>query len=212
MPQFGRSWQTEESSVGQIVHCDNVAGTSPPSWPAMQPCRPRPAGNRLLRRCRPLPLKHETWQKTGSSAESLPQTIGRYTVLRKLGAGAMGVVWLAHDPNLDRDVAIKVLAVQIRDADFLKRFLREVAWRPSCITPHRVTIDDVGAEGDQAYMVMELVEGGSLEKATSPDRPMDWREVTRVIRDAALGLAAAHERAWFTAISSRRTACAPPRA
>ncbi len=123
-----------------------------------------------------------------------PATIGRYRVVRKLGAGAMGVVWLAHDPQLDRDVAIKVLPASLaKDEDYLKRFFREARLAAKLHHPNTVTVHDVGEDGDLAYMVMELVEGGSMGDAVAAEKPMDWREATRAARDAACGLAAAHQ-------------------
>ena len=140
------------------------------------------------------------------------QTIGRYTVLRELGSGAMGVVWLAHDPNLDRDVAIKVLAVRTREADFVRRFLQEARLAAKLHHANTVTVHDVGAEGDQAYMVMELVEGESLEKATAPDRPMEWREATRRSATRPWAWRQPTNWGWSTATSSPRTSCGPSRA
>jgi formylglycine-generating enzyme len=126
--------------------------------------------------------------------ESSPATIGRYTIVRKLGSGAMGVVWLAHDPDLDRNVAIKILPpAYAKDADFVKRFLREARLAAKLHHPNAVTVHDVGADAEQTYIVMELVEGGSLDLAIAGEQPMDWRDATRAIRDAAAGLAAAHE-------------------
>ena len=104
----------------------------------------------------------------------------------------MGVVWLAHDPNLDRDVAIKVLPAG-KNEMYRKRFLREARLAAKLHHQNAVTVFDAGADGDLAYIVMELVEGGSLDQSILPDGLMDWRQATRAVRDAAAGLAAAHE-------------------
>ena len=123
-----------------------------------------------------------------------PQKIGKYKIVRKLGQGAMGVVWLAHDPLLMRDVAIKVLPEEIAgDQERLKRFVREARSAARLNHPHTVTIYDIGAEDRQAYIVMELVDGGSLDDSLRLYGPLDWRAATRAVRDVAAGLAAAHE-------------------
>jgi len=129
-----------------------------------------------------------------AQAADAPQKIGKYKIVRKLGQGAMGVIWLAHDPHLTRDVAIKVLPEEIaRDAERLKRFVREARSAARLNHPNTVTIYDIGAEERQAYIVMELVDGDSLEDHLRLHGPLEWGEATRAIRDAAAGLAAAHE-------------------
>ena len=146
----------------------------------------------------------------GGGGSSPLKTIGRYAVLRKLGAGAMGVVWLAHDPHLERDVAIKVLPeAYSQDEGYVKRFLREARLAAKLHHTNTVTVHDVGTDGDLAYMVMELVEGDSLAKIIDGDQPLDWREATLAFRDAAAGLAAAHEIGLSTATSSPKTSCGP---
>ncbi|MCY2987933.1 MAG: serine/threonine-protein kinase, partial [Planctomycetota bacterium] len=81
-----------------------------------------------------------------------------------------------------------------QDVEYLKRFLGEARNAARLQHPNTVTIFQVGAKGDLAYLVMELVDGESLDKSVTPERSMEWREATRVIRDAAAGLAAAHEK------------------
>ena len=132
-------------------------------------------------------------------AVPLPETppakkIGPYTVRRRLGEGGMGEVWLAHDPSLDRDVAIKTLPPRFADnEDRLKRFLREARLAAKLHHTNTVTVYQVGQEGSLVYIAMEYVDGQSLDNAVSEGRPMPWQEATRAIRDAAAGLAAAHE-------------------
>jgi WD40 repeat protein/serine/threonine protein kinase len=106
----------------------------------------------------------------------------------------MGEVWLAHDPTLDRDVAIKVLPGEFaRDAERLGRFLREARLAARLDHVNTATVYQAGVDNGLAYIAMQYVDGGSLDKATASGRPMDWREGTRAIRDAAAGLAAAHK-------------------
>jgi predicted Zn finger-like uncharacterized protein len=123
-----------------------------------------------------------------------PAQIGPYVVRGRLGGGAMGEVWRGYDPELDREVAIKtVRAEHSADPEYLQRFLREARHAARLHHTNTARIYRVGTDGASAYIAMELVDGGSLEKAVKDRRPLDWREATRVIRDAATGLAAAHE-------------------
>ena len=106
----------------------------------------------------------------------------------------MGEVWLAHDPSLDRDVAIKTLPARFAaNEDRLKRFLREARLAAKLHHTNAVTVYSVGQEGSLVYIAMEYVDGQSLDNAVSEGRPMPWREATRAIRDAATGLEAAHQ-------------------
>jgi formylglycine-generating enzyme required for sulfatase activity len=106
----------------------------------------------------------------------------------------MGHVYLAHDPHLDRDVAIKVLPREFAaDEERVNRFLREARLAAKIQHPNTVIIHQVAVEDGLASIVMELLDGGSLEEIIAERGPMPWREATRAIRDAAAGLAAAHE-------------------
>ena len=106
----------------------------------------------------------------------------------------MGHVYLAHDPNLDRDVAIKVLPRELTaDKERVSRFLREARLAARVRHPNTVEIHQVAVEAGLASIVMELVDGGSLEEIVAKRGAMPWREATRAIRDAAAGLGAAHE-------------------
>ena len=92
------------------------------------------------------------------------QQIGHYVVRRKLGEGAMGEVFLAHDPTLDRDVAIKVLPPEFaKDPDRLERFLREARAAAKLDHPNTVTVYQAGADADRAFLVMHFVDGGAWD-------------------------------------------------
>jgi formylglycine-generating enzyme required for sulfatase activity/serine/threonine protein kinase len=123
----------------------------------------------------------------------LPARIGQYQIKRLLGAGAMGRVYLAYDPHLDRDVAIKVLSRELSDDERGGRFLREARLAAKIQHPNTVVIHQVMVEEGLASIVMELLEGGSLEDTVHKHGAMPWREASRTIRDAAAGLGAAHE-------------------
>ena len=131
---------------------------------------------------------------------------GRYVVERPLGAGAMGIVYAAHDPVLGRRVALKVLrreaAVSAAAAAELDaRLMREARAMAALAHPNVVPVHDAGVVGDQVYLAMELVEGQTLDRwlaarggpgARGGGRAA-WREVLAVFRDAGVGLSAAHE-------------------
>ena len=122
------------------------------------------------------------------------QRIGPYVVTRQLGQGAMGEVWLAHDASLQRQVAIKVLPRELRqDAERLRRFQREARLAAQLQHGNTVVIHHIGEEQNLLYIVMEYVAGGSLAELVERAGPLDWQTATRAIRDAAAGLAEAHE-------------------
>ncbi|MCY2994939.1 MAG: protein kinase [Planctomycetota bacterium] len=172
---------------------DETSGQTPPPSPANSGPPPLPRKSALVQPAAAEP-EAASVADLPAAERNQPAKIGSYVVRRRLGGGAMGEVWLAHDPDLQRDVAIKTLRAEHgKEPEYLKRFLREARAVAQLQHANTVTIYQVGAEGDVAYLVMELVEGGSLEKAVAPERPLEWREATRAIRDAAAGLAAAHE-------------------
>jgi len=116
--------------------------------------------------------------------------VGRYVVLQRLGAGAMGVVVAAYDPELDRKVAIKLLLPGVGGASGRTRLLREAQTLAKLSHPNVVAIHDVGTMGAQVWLAMELVEGETLRQWLAT--PRSWREVVTVMRSAGEGLAAAH--------------------
>ncbi|HEY8376510.1 MAG TPA: serine/threonine-protein kinase, partial [Nannocystis sp.] len=121
--------------------------------------------------------------------------IDRYVVLDRLGAGGMGVVFAAIDPELDRKVALKLLhpelAGSIAGGDARTRLLREAQALAKLSHPNVVTIFDVGTHGDQIWIAMEFVAGRTLRAWLAERRP-DWRELLAVMQAAGRGLAAAH--------------------
>ncbi len=117
--------------------------------------------------------------------------VGRYVLRRPVGAGAMGRVFVAHDPTLEREVALKVLHRDAEDPDLEVRLVRE-AKALGRLAPHPevITVYDAGRDGDALYIAMELVEGGTLRQWAEEKRT--WREVVAVFVRAGSGLAHAH--------------------
>jgi tetratricopeptide (TPR) repeat protein len=126
------------------------------------------------------------------------QQVGRYKVLSQLGKGAMGVVYLADDPLLNRQVAIKTIDLAIDDPsrrDFLHgRLLRDARAAASLSHPNIVGIYDVVVEGDCACIVMEYVAGEDLASYLSRNPVADSRFTVHVIRAMAAALDYTHSR------------------
>ncbi|WAM28181.1 tetratricopeptide repeat protein [Myxococcus sp. NMCA1] len=129
--------------------------------------------------------------ETHSQSLRLGARISRYVVRECLGAGAMGIVYAADDPELGRRVALKVLRPKGSQREELQqRLLREAQALARLSHPNVVTLYDVGAYGDGVFLTMELVEGTTLAEWMKELRP--WKEVLRVFLEAGKGLAAAH--------------------
>jgi tRNA A-37 threonylcarbamoyl transferase component Bud32 len=126
--------------------------------------------------------------------ESMPATIGGYSVLKIIGQGGMGRVYLARDERLDRDVAIKVLhPSRARDRAARLRFLREGRAAAAVEHPHVMTIHQVGEENDLPFIVMQRLDGCTLTEYRERTGRVPVAEALRIGREAAEGLAAAHK-------------------
>jgi serine/threonine protein kinase len=146
----------------------------------------------------PLPRKsRSTAGTTDTQQSSLPEAIGRYVVYSQIGAGAMGTVYRAHDPQLDRLVAVKVPKmdkVSQDKAKFTERFLREARHAASVRHPHICPIYDAGQHDGQPYVVMAYVEGEPLDTRLSRiERFDDVRQAVRLAIQVAEALAAVHD-------------------
>ena len=122
--------------------------------------------------------------------------LGRYRIIAELGRGAMGVVYRAEDPMLDRTVAIKtiLLAADSTDrAEYEARFYQEAKAAGRLSHPGIITIHDIGREGDMAYMAMEMLEGTDLRTRMSQGR-IPVPHAIDIAEQVAEGLAFAHER------------------
>jgi serine/threonine protein kinase len=124
-----------------------------------------------------------------------PQTIGRYELLHRLGEGGMGVVYAAHDPDLGRRVALKLLRRAPDDSDgderaVQARLQREAHAMARLNHANVIIVHDVGTYRDGVFIAMELVEGETLRRWLATPRP--WREVLELFLRAGRGLEAAH--------------------
>ena len=120
--------------------------------------------------------------------------LGRYRLDRALGSGGMAIVYLAHDRELDRVVAVKRLADNLsHDRSFRDRFLREAQLAAPLSHPNVVRVYDFGHDPDgRPFIVMEYVEGGSLAETLARDGALSPARVVAVARDCCAGLAYAH--------------------
>jgi tetratricopeptide (TPR) repeat protein len=126
-------------------------------------------------------------------------SVGRYVVLSTIGAGGMGIVFKAYDPELDRKVALKIVRAD-RPSEGpdgrgpgagQARLVREAKVMARLSHPNVVSVYDAGTFGDRVFLAMELVDGLTLTEWLS-DEPRDGRDVLRVFLEAGRGLAAAH--------------------
>jgi tetratricopeptide (TPR) repeat protein/predicted Ser/Thr protein kinase len=132
----------------------------------------------------------------GSASEagelSRGATCGRYVVLARLGAGGMGVVYAAYDPELDRKVALKLLHASAGRGDEARaRLMREAQALAKLSHPNIVAIHDVGTVRDRVWIAMEFVTGSTLRTWVAA-APRSWQDVIEVVAAAGHGLAAAH--------------------
>ncbi|MBS1825159.1 MAG: serine/threonine protein kinase [Acidobacteria bacterium] len=123
--------------------------------------------------------------------------IGRYRVIREIGRGAMGVVYLAEDPAIGRTVAIKTIRLSEAASEEERKFLRDRLFREARSAgilshPGIVTIYDIYEEDNVCYVFMEYVDGPTLEKMMHGDTPLDGKTVLHVLEETAAALDYAH--------------------
>ena len=126
------------------------------------------------------------------SSAARPRIVGRYQLDRRIGGGGMGEVWAAWDPQLRRDVAIKLVKPErTDDGRERERLLREARALARLTHPNVLAVYDVGEVDGEVFIATELVAGDTL--ASRGGANADWRELARLYAQAARGLAAAHE-------------------
>lgn len=119
--------------------------------------------------------------------------LGRYDIERVIGAGGMGIVLKAHDSELNRPVAVKMLASHLAHVGAAReRFAREGRAAAAVVHEHVVAIYNVESDGEAPFLVMQYVPGQSLQARVDADGPLAVEEILRIGMQAASGLAAAH--------------------
>ena len=126
------------------------------------------------------------------AAGSSPQRLGRFEVYEKLGGGAFGVVFRAFDPQLEREVALKVPRPgTLDDAEAVERFLREAKAAAKLRHPNIVPIYDAGRDGEQYYIASAFISGHPLDKAVEAGA-VEPRRAARIVRELAEAFDYAH--------------------
>jgi serine/threonine protein kinase len=126
--------------------------------------------------------------------EADPPRVGPYVVDRRLGAGGMGTVYLAHHEQTGMQAAVKVLAPSLaREEGLVARFVREIDALRKLKNPHVVELFDQGVDGDMHYYAMEYVEGETLTARLRRDKRIPWREVVDLSIQICVALKAAHD-------------------
>jgi len=125
--------------------------------------------------------------------------LGRFEIIREIGKGAMGQVFLANDPKIERNVAIKTIVLppgtsEEEARETSQRFLREAQAAGKLLHPNIVTIFDVGEADGLAYIAMEYVRGHHLSEFASPERLLPVATVLDLVSRAADALDYAHRR------------------
>ena len=125
-------------------------------------------------------------------------SFGRFHILRQLGAGAMGEVYLAEDPRIERRIAIKTIllaaAEEVGEEELRARFAREAKAAGRIVHPHVVTLFEAGESEGIFFLAFEHVGGADLATRMRRPPPLTLGEAVRIGRQAASGLAAAHRR------------------
>ena len=126
------------------------------------------------------------------SSSSYPAAIGRYQVVRLIGRGGMGEVYLARDPVLDRNVAVKLISEDVDTARSRQRLVQEARAAGRLHHPNIVTVFDAGEHDDQPFIAMEFVRGETLGRLIRRQASMPLGRRLELVEHACAGLAHAH--------------------
>ncbi len=183
-PGCGQVYHVPEEKVGRATRCArcHTRFTAGPAAETMHVRAVRPAA----------PTHAADPPATAPPSGKLPPRVGRFEVRRALGAGAFGTVYLARDPQLDRDVALKVPHPAVtQDAKRTERFLREAKAAAGLRHPHIVPLYDAGEDGGLIYLAYAFIEGSTLAEAIEEER-FEPRQAAEIVRGLAEALAYAH--------------------
>lgn len=142
--------------------------------------------------------EHTRTTASQGSANDPPAMLGRYKVLKELGRGSMGVVYLGKDPTIQRFVAIKTMQLDAIDEvdklqDVKARFFREAESTGRLSHPNIVTIFDAGEEHDLGYIAMELLQGTTLKEWSRKPNLMPFPKVVSILATVADAMDHAHQ-------------------
>ena len=122
----------------------------------------------------------------------IPSRIGNFEVLSQISSGGMGSVYLGRDPELGRQVAIKVIREEVRDQEVLDRFFREARAAAALRHPNIITVYASGQHDHQPYMAMEFVDGESLAEIIRARRTLPLSDKISYLEQICAGLHFAH--------------------
>ena len=139
------------------------------------------------------PAHDQAWRSANPTP--IKRSIGRYQLLDLLGAGAMGTVYRGKDPDLGRDVAVKLMSPAVSaDPQLRDRFHREAQTAGSLQHPNIITIYEFGEVGDQLYIAMEYVAGHDLTEVITASDSLNLLAKLGIGLDVLAGLEYAHAR------------------
>src|SRR2546426_12846297 len=125
----------------------------------------------------------------------MPDKIGKYQVIERIGRGGMGMIYKAHDPVLDRAVALKVISTEIEVTDELRaRFFREAQACARLSHPNIVTVFDMGEDEGRFFIVMEFLEGQELRNVIAKGKALPLEDKLSIIVQMCSGLHYAHQK------------------
>ena len=125
----------------------------------------------------------------------MPETVGKYEIVERIGRGGMGLVYKARDPILDRFVALKVISTDADITEELRaRFFREAQACARLSHPNIVTVYDMGEHEGRLFFVMELLEGDELRKLIAQRKALTLQDKLSIMMQVCDGLHYAHER------------------
>jgi predicted Ser/Thr protein kinase len=124
-----------------------------------------------------------------------PEKIGKYQILGRIGRGGMGTIFKAHDPVLNRPVALKVISTEVEVTDEIRaRFFREAQACARLSHPNIVTVYDMGEDDGRLFIVMELLEGVELRRLIADRTPLAIEDKLSILGQVCSGLYYAHQR------------------
>jgi WD40 repeat protein len=196
-PVCGKGASVAETQVGRTARCRQCGELIrlSPAGASAGPAVPDHSGSAQAtgraRATAPAPADSVT-EGGPSAAPDTPRQVGRFRVFGRLGAGAFGTVYRAHDPQLDREVALKVPQTgTLESPKAVERFLREARAAARLRHPHIVAVHDAGQDGPLYYIATEFIQGQTLARAIEA-APFDFRAAAHVVRKLGEALAYAH--------------------
>jgi WD40 repeat protein len=191
-PSCGKIGRVVRAYVGLPVRCPRcqtkfIANLTTGDYPVAEPFF-APAGE---------PTEHVVFDgesaADGLVGPEMPELIGRFQIKAWLGRGGFGDVYLAFDPVLERDVALKVpRAKTLSNPSRVARFLREAKSAARLRHPHIVPVFDSGQDGNHYYIAAAFIEGRSLDDALLEKKAVDFVQIATLVRALAEALAYAH--------------------